>query len=198
MELAILFWCYKEVEICVSRLRLVRHYNPDTPIYVLFGGEHTDAQQFETELQPYVDDFYVFPEQKIPFWKWRYGDVLISRWFSDRGHGLKWDSILVIQWDMLVFGPVEALFGHLKINELLLPGLRPLEDVNASWDDPESHPFIFNRPEHQTYHTEYTAFLKEYHLNEDDVWCCAFIVTVLPYAFSGALRPAKESRDRLS
>jgi hypothetical protein len=183
MKLAILFWCYKEAEICVSRLRLVRHYNPDTPIYVLFGGDHADAQQFETELSPYGDDFYVFPEQRDPYWKWRHGDVLISQWFSDRGYQFEWDSILVVQWDMLVFASVESLFGHLKINELLLPGLQPIGDVNASWDDQRSYPFVFNRPEYPTYYTEYTAFLTEYQLNEHDVWACAFIVTVLPYAF---------------
>jgi len=183
MKLDILFWCYKEVEICVDRLQLMRHYNPDTPIYVLFGGEHADAPRFENELRPYFDDFYVFPEQKDPFWKWRYGDVLISRWFSDRGYELKWDSILVIQWDMLVFAPVATLFGQLRMNELLLPGLRPAKDVDASWDDPESYAFVFNRPEYPNYYDEYTAFLSEYELSEQDVWCCAFIVTVLPYDF---------------
>jgi hypothetical protein len=88
--------------------------------------------------------------------------MLISRWFTERGYSLTWDSILIIQWDMLVFAPVETLFGHVKKDELLLPGMRPAEDVNASWEDPESFPFIFNRPEHASYHPEYLAFLEEY------------------------------------
>ena len=183
MNLVILFWCYKEVEICANRLRLLRHYNPATPIYVLFGGEPGEAEQFETKLFPYVNDFYAFPDEKEPFWKWRYGDVLISRWFTERGYGLKWDSILVIQWDMLVFAPVEKLFNHVGKDELLLPGLRSAEDVSASWEDSESFAFIFNRPEHESYYSEYLAFLEEYRLEEQDVLCCAFIVTVLPRSF---------------
>src|ERR1700758_4868051 len=184
MELAILFWCYKEVEICANKLRLLRHYNPDIPIYVLFGGEPAEAKRFEIAFIPYVTDFYVFREERHPLWKWRYGSVLIARWFTQRGHLLKWDSIVVIQWDMLVFAPVESLFAHLKRNELLLPGIRPAVEINASWDDdPEFSGFIYMRPEYPSYYEEYVAFLGEYHLQERDVWCCAFIVTVFPRGF---------------
>ena len=117
---AILFWCYKEAGVCANRLRLLRHYNPAAPIYVLFGGAAAESQQFETEFLPYIDDFYVYPGEKSSQWKWVNGDMLISQWFSERGHRLRWDSIAVIQWDMLVFAPVEELFENLKENELLL------------------------------------------------------------------------------
>jgi len=183
MELAILFWCYKEPEMCANRLRLLRHYNPNAPIYVLFGGQPAEAQRFETKFLPHINDFYVFPEEKQPYWKWRYGDVLISRWFTDRGYRLKWDSIIIVQWDMLVFAPLEQLFRHLKKNELLLPGMRPAEEDYASWENRESLPFVYTRPEWPSFYSEYVAFLEEYNLREQDVWCCAFIVTVLPRAF---------------
>ena len=75
MELAILFWCYKEAGMCANKVRLLRHYNPCTPIYVLFGGAPAEAQRFETELLPYINDFYVFPEEKSPQWKWKHGDM---------------------------------------------------------------------------------------------------------------------------
>jgi glycosyltransferase involved in cell wall biosynthesis len=172
VELAILFWCYKEAEVCANRLRLLRHYNPSTPIYVLFGGEPAEAQRFETEFHPYVNDFYVFSEGKSPQWKWKHGDMLISRWFSERGYQLKWDSIAIIQWDMLVFAPVEKLFGHLKKNELLLSGARPVEEVKAWWG--------WVQPLHRE---EYAGFLNENHLQERDAWCFEFIVAAFPRAF---------------
>ena len=174
MELAILFWCYKEAGICANKLRLLRHYNPDTPIYVLFGGALAEAKRFETEFLPYVDDFYVFPEDKSPHWKWKNGDMLISRWFSERGHRLKWDSITVIQWDMLVFAPVEKLFLHVKKDELLLPGARPVAEVRQRC--------YWVMPQYEHYR-EYEDFLREYHLQERDAWYCALIVAVFPRAF---------------
>ena len=39
MQLAILFWCYKDVRICRDRLQHLRRDNPHSPIYLLFGGE---------------------------------------------------------------------------------------------------------------------------------------------------------------
>ncbi|MBY0441033.1 MAG: hypothetical protein K2Q25_02670 [Mycobacteriaceae bacterium] len=89
MKLAILFWCYKKVEVCVSRLQLLRHFNPQTPIYVLFGGPPAEAQKFESELLPYIEDFYFYPEQKDSFWKYWHGDILISQWFKESGHKLE-------------------------------------------------------------------------------------------------------------
>jgi hypothetical protein len=117
VELAILFWCYKEADLCANRLRLVRHYNPRTPVYVLFGGDPAQAPRFEAAFRTYFDDFYVFPDERSPEWKWQRGDMLISRWFRDRGKQLQWDSVAIIQWDMLVFAPVEQLFGHLTKEE---------------------------------------------------------------------------------
>jgi hypothetical protein len=135
VELAILYWCYKELDVCVSRLQLIRHYNPATPIYVLFGGDLADAGQFEAAFASYVDDFYAFPDAKSVSWKWWRGDVMISRWFRDRGHHLRWDSIAILQWDMLAFAPVEKLFINMKPNELLLSGAWPMLEIDWVRED---------------------------------------------------------------
>ena len=37
MKLAILFWCYKNLEICEDRLQQLRAQNPDTKIYLASG-----------------------------------------------------------------------------------------------------------------------------------------------------------------
>ena len=173
MELAILFWCFKDAEVCAHSLRVIRHYNPAKPIYVLFGGDPAEARQFEATIAPFADDFYVFDEDRPPAWKWRYGDILVSRWFTDRGHRLRWDSLTVVQWDMLVWGPLEQLFGELKRDQLLLSGLRPIHEVAAWWgwlNDAHEYPV-------------YEEFLRENDLRPDDAWCCLFIVVVLPRAF---------------
>jgi hypothetical protein len=38
MNLAILFWFYKEPEICRNRLKLLKVKNPNTQIFGLYGG----------------------------------------------------------------------------------------------------------------------------------------------------------------
>jgi hypothetical protein len=173
LELAVLFWCYKELDVCVSRLRLLRHYNPGTPVYVLFGGNLTEADQFETAFGPYVDDFYAFPEEKSADWKWWRGDVLLSRWFSDRGHRLRWDSVAVLQWDMLTFAPVEKLFMNMKKNELLLSGAWPMLEIDWVRTD-----FLQSIGKF-----EFQNFVRHYDFDEADIWWCVFVVVVLPREF---------------
>ena len=206
MDLAILFWCYKKVETCADRLRLLRHYNPDTPIYVLFGGEPAEAHRFETEFLPYINDFYVFTEEQPPFWKWRNGDLLISRWFSERGHQLKWDSIVIAQWDMLMFAPVEQLFLHLQKDEVLLSGALPMKEneqgflywlggtdnpqVERWWRDTDDAVDPPSAGENTC--GEVAAFLREYGLEKRDLWWCVFIVVVFPRTFLERFSDRKE------
>jgi glycosyltransferase involved in cell wall biosynthesis len=206
VELAILFWCYKKVETCADRLRLLRHYNPDTPIYVLFGGEPAEAHRFEAEFLPYIDDFYAFTDDKPPFWKWRHGDMLISRWFSERGHRLKWDSIVIAQWDMLMFAPVEQLFLHLQKNEVLLSGAIPMKQneqgflywlgaadnpqVERWWRDTDDAVDPPSAGENTC--RDVSVFLREYHLEKSDLWWCVFIVAVFPRAFLDRFSTRKE------
>jgi hypothetical protein len=53
-----------------------------------------------------------YPGDRDRRWKWRNGDVLITDWFAGRGESLSWDTLVVAQWDMLVFAAVDQLFSH--------------------------------------------------------------------------------------
>lgn len=70
MKLAILFWFYKELEVCKNRLEILRQHNPKTLIYGLHGGKPEEAGEFELMLAPYRNDFYVFTKDKGSLWKW--------------------------------------------------------------------------------------------------------------------------------
>ncbi|HEY9909586.1 MAG TPA: hypothetical protein V6D18_18500, partial [Thermosynechococcaceae cyanobacterium] len=133
MKLAILFWFYKEPEVCQNRLVILRQHNPTTPIYGLYGGDLATIDQYKSTLSPHLNDFYAFTEAKDSYWKWVQGDLMITQWFHDRGKELEWDTILIVQWDMLVFGAVEELFSMLKQDEILLSGLRPITEVENDW-----------------------------------------------------------------
>lgn len=178
MKLAILFWFYKEPEVCQNRLEILRQYNPQTPIYGLYGGDLAIADQYESALSPYLDDFYTFSEAKDSHWKWIQGDLMITQWYRDRGKDLPWDTIVIIQWDMLVFGVVEELFGMLQRDQILLSGLRPIKEVELDWlwTTP-------NVPEHQQRYAHFLEYMhKTYHYSKEPL-ACLFIVVCLPKAF---------------
>ena len=178
MKLAILFWFYKEPEVCKNRLEILRQHNPKTLIYGLYGGKPEEAGEFELMLAPYLNDFYAFTKDKDSLWKWLQGDLLLTHWYRERGKDLDWDTVLIVQWDMLVFGAVDQLFSMLQKNQILLSGLRPIAEVEHEWS--WVSPKVLDRRQ------QYLEFLEHirqtYHYNQDPLGCL-FIVVCLPRIF---------------
>ena len=131
-QLSILFWFYKDSAVCINRLRLLRKYNPQIPIYGLYGGNSEEAPRFKTALGPYLDDFFHYTTPASEQWKWENGDLMIAAWYRNRGQFLPWRTLVVVQWDMLIFDYIEKVFEELKEGEILLSSVRPLSEV-ASW-----------------------------------------------------------------
>ncbi len=191
MQLAVLFGGYKELALCVDRVRHVRKGNPDTPIYVLFGGEPAEAPRYEAALRPWVDDFYAFDEpppatpDTLPrryrggqFWKYMYGDLLIASWYRHRGTHLPWDTVIVVQWDMLVYGRIDEVFACLGKDQILLSGLRPVRDVADRW--------VWVAPQFPRDHARYQRFLEHVRDNygyRGEPKCCVAVVMCYPRCF---------------
>ena len=178
MNLAILFWFYKEPEICKNRLELIRKFNPTIPIYGLYGGDVSTVEQYKVSLGEYLDDFYVFTENKDSQWKWLQGDLLLTDWYLKRGKNLTWDTVIVVQWDMLVFGEIEKLFSMLKKDEILLSGLRPIKEVEKDWM------WVTEKiPEHRQQYLTFLEYVqKTYHYKLEPLGCI-FLVICLPRVF---------------
>ena len=192
MKLACLFWCYKEPALCRDRLELLRRHNPTTPIYVLFGGAPDQADRVRAAFGELVDDFYTFtdpppaglePEgeggfRAGTFWKYTHGDLLIAAWHRDRGRELAFDTLVVVQWDMLVFGPLEQVFECLGPGEALFSGLRPVSEVQHRW--------IWATPSRPDSWKEYQAFrahVRDVTGYQGEPLCCLTIVMALPRTF---------------
>lgn len=174
MKLAVLFWFYKDVDVCRDRLRLLRRYNPETPVFGLYGGDQSQADEFAARLSPYLDDFFSYPEGKSSTWKWLNGDLVLAEWFRRRGRLLSWDSVIVTQWDMLIFGRIREIFAGLKEGEVLLSSLRPVEEVAPWWY------WIRTEPER---YASFAAHVRKEYEYRDPLWCCQFVVVGLPRAF---------------
>jgi hypothetical protein len=131
-RLAILFWWYKEPEICADRLRLLRRLNPDLPIYGLYGGP-PQSGNVSTCMPSLLDDDWAYAEDRSAEWKWHHGDLMLSAWYRERGMKLAWDTLVIMQWDMLALAPLRRIFGNVARDEIFLPGLRAIEEVGPHW-----------------------------------------------------------------
>jgi hypothetical protein len=178
VKLAVLFWFYKEPDICQNRLEILRQYNPDVPIYGLYGGDLATVDIYKSQLDRYLDDFYAFPEAKDSQWKWLQGDLMITHWYRERGQCLDWDTVTIVQWDMLVFAPIDRLFSMLAPDTILLSGLRPIAEVENDW--------LWVTPKIPAHRHQYLNFLeyidKTFDYQQEPMGCI-FIIACLPRIF---------------
>ncbi|HCU70135.1 MAG TPA: hypothetical protein DIC35_00085 [Candidatus Moranbacteria bacterium] len=177
MKLAVLFWFYKEPEICKNRLQILKKYNPDLKIYGLYGGEKKEAEKYEELLGKYLDDFYVSPYEDSD-WKWINGDLMILEWFENRGERLEWDSIAVAQWDMLVLDSIEKQFEGIKEGQIYLSGTKILDketENSWTWTKPGS--------EERENYLKFLEYIKENYGYMGEIFCCLFIFQILPRVF---------------
>lgn len=179
MNLAILFWFYKEPEICENRLQILKKNNPNLKIFGLFGGEKKEVDVYKEKLGKYLDDFYVFSANHGSDWKWINGDLMILDWYENRGVNLMFDSVVVVQWDMLVFDSLEKQLSGIKKREIFLSGLKNLdEETEKKWDwtTPDGK-------ERQNY-INFLGYTKDnYGYKDNPPLCCLFIIQVFPRIF---------------
>lgn len=177
MNLALLFWFYKDIDICKNRLELIRKHNPDIKIYGLYGGDHAEAHTFDTGLSSYLDDFYTCPYQDS-YWKWRHGDLTILDWYEKRGKNLDWDSVCIIQWDLLVFDNIRTQFSDIKKDELYVTAYGELEERHEEqWDWTAS-----NSKERPDY-IAFREYIKETYGYNTKPLRSVFVLAVLPRLF---------------
>jgi hypothetical protein len=178
VQLGILFWFYRDVVVCQNRLRLLRHRNPGVPIYGLYGGPRRDEQSFAAALGPHLDDFWMFPDDRDEAYKWRNGDVMLSRWFTDRGERLAWDSVFLAQWDLIVVSPLRTLLPPMGVGDMLISGVRPVREVEAWWQ--------WMRGDARREYDAFLAHVAARYGAVEDPLCCQFIGLVAPRTFMSA------------
>lgn len=177
MKLVILFWFYKEADICLNRLELLKRTNPNLKIYGLYGGPQKKALFFRRVLGNYLDDFYVSSFHS-PDWKWMNGDLVILDWYAKRGRRLSWDSIAVVQWDMLVFGPLRKIFKGIKKNEIFLSGFRTITSkIERRWD------WTKPRGAERANYLRFLEYVRKNYGYRAKARICLFILQVFPRAF---------------
>lgn len=178
MQLCILFWFYKDFGLCAERLASLRRLNPGVPIYGLYGGPPAGAEEACAPLRDRLDDLYAFPEARDGHWKWLNGDRVLAAWMRDRGAELAWDTLVLVQWDMLVAAPVRELFGGLRQGEAFFSGFRPMAEVSHWWGWAKGHD-----PEKAGMLGAFQALLRGEYGYGGPLWCCLFIVVCLPREF---------------
>ncbi len=180
MELAVLFWFYKEPEICINHLQHIKKNNPNIKIFGLYGGDKKKAEEYKIKLKGYLDNFFVTTlHNKSRDWKWIHGDLMILDWYQNCGKKLKeWDSVAVIQWDVLILGNIKKQFPKIKKNEIFISGTRVLDiSIEKKWNWTK----LGNKKRRN--YLNFCKYIKDCYGYSNRLLCSLFILEIFPKSF---------------
>lgn len=140
MKRIVLFMFHGQWDVCRSRLRLFRRFNPEIEIYGLFGGEAEDLESAQAlRGEGLLDVFHL--RDRSPRWKWANTDLAVRVWFAERGHQIDFDVVHLVHWDLLFFAPLDELYAGVGRDAVGLSGITPVAAIADRWawmqHDPE-------------------------------------------------------------
>lgn len=171
----VVFRFHRDIFVCRNRLRLLRRFNPDTPIFGLFGGALTSrpvlARARTRPLARHLEDLYLLPGRS-----WADQDLAARHWFAERGHAVPFDVAHLIEWDVLLFGRIEDLYRRVAPTALGLTGLVPLQAISARWS-------WLTREQYRSELAELMAFLRAEYSFSGPPYACVGPGLSLPRSF---------------
>jgi hypothetical protein len=109
---------------------LLRALNPDVPIYGLFGGRRRVPGSVLRRLVG-LDGVHVSSEPAR--WNWQHSDLAVAAWFREVGHGLPFDVLHVVEWDLVLLAPLESLYASVPEGSVGLTALTPISELEDEW-----------------------------------------------------------------
>lgn len=132
MKRIILYRYHENVDFSIDRLTVIKKLNPEVPVYGLYGGDENEFDKYEAALASFFEDHYCI-RSKPGFWKWGNSDLAYRLWYKDMGHLIDFDSVVVIEWDLVFLEPIEKIYSHVMPGQLGMTGLTPLSKVEKKW-----------------------------------------------------------------
>ena len=109
MKDGILYVFYAAPRTCTRRLRLMRASSPGAVLYGICTAPPDQIARFRPVFDE-LDDGWTFPFV-YPKWHWHNLDQVVCTWFVKHGADLAFDRLLVLDWDVLLLGPVSDWTG---------------------------------------------------------------------------------------
>ncbi|GAA3286384.1 hypothetical protein [Streptomyces lavendulae] len=121
----ILFRSHDNPHIARNRIEILRHFNPEIPIHVAFGGDDAGANGSLVEFAGLVESFWVYPELRSDRWKWTHGDLIVKAWHREVGKDLDFDFAFLHEYDLLFSAPLLEVYPNINNRELSLTACTP-------------------------------------------------------------------------
>jgi hypothetical protein len=136
----IVFRFYNAFDVCRQRLQQLKTYNPDVPIYGLFGGRKVNLEVARHELLPFLEHLYLICHEDR-LWKWLHADISLKEWYRDVGRSVAFDYLYDYEFDIATFAPLHELYPPVRPNTQYFSQVRMLTpDLRRRWQWTGSEP----------------------------------------------------------
>lgn len=131
MNRAVLLRFHKDPQLVQNRIELLRYFNPNLPIYGLYGGIPEEFESFANQLTGL--DHIATLDITDPNIKWRFSDFSILSWFEQHGKFLPFDVLHISEYDLVMLESMEKIYPYFPDQQppVYLTGLKPLAEVKV-------------------------------------------------------------------
>ncbi|MDR2430503.1 MAG: glycosyltransferase family 92 protein [Puniceicoccales bacterium] len=131
----LLFRCHTHWEKCRETLRILKHFNPALPIYILYGGTQQDERFARKLAAEFAEGFWSYQADEISAsWKWQHGDEMVRAWYEKYGFSLDFSHLYSYEWDILSAAPLDEIYPDLEADAVYASPVRPFtRDFEKQW-----------------------------------------------------------------
>jgi len=137
----ILFRFYKDFDVAKERIKILKYFNPELPVYGLFGGNSEDFETAAGILEDSMEGIWNFKPDKNPRWKWFHTDLMQKAWFRDAGHKIDFDFLFSYEYDLLTADSLFKIYPEINDETLALAAVELLDKVEDRWTWTSKEPF---------------------------------------------------------
>jgi hypothetical protein len=121
--------------VCRAHVTHMRRLNPGLQIHGLYGGPRGHkgtAFRLAGRRVLGLDTLWFSPRSGL--WNSRHGDIALAMWYRDVGHRLDFDVLHFLEWDILLFEPLDQIFGSVPADAVGFTAPTPLSSVEEDWE----------------------------------------------------------------
>lgn len=130
----ILFRFHSNFDICLERVRILKHFNPKVPIYGLFGGDKSEWQNVQDIFRDSPIEELEISDSNDRYWKWLHPEHTLREWYKLHGYKIGFKLLFDEEWDILATAPITEIYKHIPGNKTIaLTGLESFDKVKDRW-----------------------------------------------------------------
>ncbi|MBP9738327.1 hypothetical protein KBD20_01425 [Candidatus Saccharibacteria bacterium] len=116
----ILFRYHDRPESAREQIKILRHFNPTIPIYVLDGGYPPHFEKRRIIIEDVADHVWLYESSQSTRWKWLHTYQLVKDWFKEVGAQVDFDFLFSYEYDLLTVAPLLDIYPDISDNEVAL------------------------------------------------------------------------------